>query len=231
MKALGRLYEVFGAVGRPASVSGCPHCVEPGEEACLLSGPVSAIEAGSLARYAAKALTTWGDVPEFRYFLPRLLECAAADAFSYPDPEIVLGKLAVAGWHDWPAAERTAVTAFLHEWWHDTLHRHPSRPLADTVLCAVAATGVDLAPFLDAWAGLESDAAIAHLHDFVTGGLSGQRLTNAFWDRDAPAHAQVLAWLAGGPAARAVEAAFARESREPVLGLLADVHQALPPRS
>ncbi|MEU5867320.1 hypothetical protein ABZ815_39540 [Nonomuraea sp. NPDC047529] len=231
MTALGRLYEVFGAVGRPASVSGCPHCVEPGEEACLLSGPVSAIEAGSLARYAAKALTTWGDVPGFRYFLPRLLECAAADAFSYPDPEIVLGKLAVAGWHDWPAAERTAVTAFLHEWWHDTLHRHPSRPPADTVLCAVAATGVDLAPFLDAWAGLESDAAIAHLHDFVTGGLSGRRLTNAFWDRDAPAHAQVLAWLAGGPVARAVEAAFARESREPVLGLLADVHQALPPHS
>ncbi|MFI7467648.1 hypothetical protein [Nonomuraea sp. NPDC049646] len=219
---------MFGAVARPASVPGCPHCVEPGEQACLLSGPVPAIEAGSLARYAAKALTTWGDVPAFRYFLPRLLECAAADAFSYPDPEIVLGKLAVAGWHGWPDDERAAVTAFLHEWWLGTLRRHPSRPPAGTVLCAVAATGVDLAPFLDAWAGLESEAAIAHLRDFVTDDLAGQRLTNAFWDRDAPAHAQVLAWLGDGPASRAVEAAFARETREPVLGLLADIHGRLP---
>ncbi|MEV3978127.1 hypothetical protein [Nonomuraea sp. NPDC049758] len=95
---------MFGAVARPASVPGCPHCVEPGEQACLLSGPVPAIEAGSLARYAAKALTTWGDVP-----------------------------------------------AFPHEW-----------------------------------------------------------------------------WLGTRPAARAVEAAFAREGREPVLGLLADVHERLP---
>ncbi|MFI6921890.1 hypothetical protein ACIBIZ_18250 [Nonomuraea spiralis] len=225
---------MFGAVARPAAVPGCPHCVEPGAGACLLSGPVAAIEAASLARYAAKALTTWGGVPEFRYFLPRLLECAAADAFSYPDPEIVLGKLAVAGWQGWPAAEREAITGFLYAWWRETLGRHPSRPSAGTVLCALAAAGLDLAPCLDLWAGLEDDAAIEHLRDFVTDGLSGRRLTNAFWDRGAPAYAQVLAWLTEGPAARAVEAAFTRESREHVLGLLADVHteirHALPPR-
>ncbi|MFI9594498.1 hypothetical protein [Nonomuraea sp. NPDC052265] len=31
---------------------------------------------------------------------------------------------------------------------------------AGTVVCAVAATGVDLAPFLDAWGSPESDAGV-----------------------------------------------------------------------
>ncbi|NUT09596.1 MAG: hypothetical protein HOQ38_03890 [Nonomuraea sp.] len=230
MTALRRLYEAFGHVAKPESVPGCPHCVEPGEGACLLAVPLGSIEPAALARYAAKAMTTWGGVAEFRYFLPRLLECAAADAFSYPDPEIVLGKLAAAGWHTWPEEERDAVAGFLGEWWRDTLSRHPARPPAGTVLCAIAATGIDLTPFLAAWERLETDAAVEHLRDFLMDGLSGRRLTNAFWDRRAPAHAQVLAWLAEGAAGRAVEAAFARETREPALDRLTDVHQALPTR-
>lgn len=228
MPALLRLYEAFGHVRKPESVPGCPHCVEPGEGACLLAVPLASIEAASLARYAAKALTTWGGVAEFRYFLPRLLECAAADAFSHPDPEIVVGKLAGAGWTTWAAEERAAVAGFLEEWWRGTLRSHPSRPPMDTVLCALAAAGFDLTACLDEWSRLESDAAIAHLHDFVTDGLSGRRLTNAFWDRRGPAYRQVLAWLTEGAAASAVEAAFARETREPVLALLAGMHPALP---
>ncbi|MBN6054938.1 hypothetical protein JYK22_23580, partial [Nonomuraea sp. RK-328] len=226
-----RMYDVFGHVPRPEHVAGCPHCVEPGEEACLLAGPVRSLAAGALARYAAKALTTWGGVAEFRYFLPRLLECAAADAFVHPDPEIVFGKLASAGWRTWPADERDAIAAFLSEWWHETLRDHPARPSADTVLCALGATGIDLTPCLSAWSRLDTDAAIRHLHDFVLDGVSGERLTNAFWDRRSPAYQQVLAWLTGGPAAAAVEAAFAGQEQEPMLELLAAIEPALRPAS
>lgn len=226
-----RMYDIFAHVPRPGRVDGCPHCVEPGEERCLLAGPVGTIEAAVLARYAAKALNTWGGVAEFRYFLPRLLECAAADAFRHPDPEIVFGKLAAAGWRGWPAEERDAIAGFLGAWWHETLRRHPARPPIDTVLCSLAATGLDLAPFLDDWSRLDGDAAINHLYDFVLTGLSGNRLTNAFWDRHGPAYQQTLTWLTGGPAAAAVEAAFAAQTREPLLELLATIQPALlPPR-
>jgi hypothetical protein len=223
------MYDVFAYVPRPERVDGCPHCVEPGAERCLLAVPVGSIEAAALRRYAAKALTTWGGVAEFRYFLPRLLECAAADDFGHPDPEIVFGKLGSAGWRDWQEEERDAVAGFLGAWWSETLRRYPARPPVDTVVCAVAATGVDPGPFLHAWGRLESEAAIRHLHDFALSGLSGGRLTNAFWDRRGPAYRQVLAWLTGGPAAAAVEAAFAAQTREPVLELLAAVHSAVAP--
>ncbi|MGV9777699.1 hypothetical protein [Streptosporangium sp. NPDC003464] len=224
-----RMYDVFGHVPRPEHADGCPHCVAPGEDRPLLAGPVGSIEAAALARYAAKALNTWGGVAEFRYFLPRLLECAAADDFGYPDPEIVFGKLTSADWRVWPEEERDAVAGFLGEWWHETLRRHPVRPSIDTVVCALAATGMDLAPCLEIWSRLDTDAAINHLHDFVLTGLSGKRLTNAFWDRHSPAYQQTLTWLTGGPAAAAVEAAFAAQTREPLLELLAEIHPALLP--
>ncbi|TMR98327.1 hypothetical protein [Nonomuraea basaltis] len=224
-----RLYDVFRHVPKPERMNGCPHCVEPDEELCLLAGPVGLVRPEALARYAAKALTTWGGVGEFRYFLPRLLECGATDAFGYPDPEIVFGKLAAAGWQTWPIEERDVIEGFLNEWWHETLRHYPVRPPIDTVICALSATGMDLAPCLSVWSRLDTDALINHLYDFVMTGLSGGRLTNAFWNRRSPAYHQVLTWLTGGTAAVAVEAAFAGHSQEPMLERLASVQPALVP--
>ncbi|MGH3376899.1 MAG: hypothetical protein ACRDP6_19395 [Actinoallomurus sp.] len=55
------------------------------------------------------------------------------------------------------------------------------------------------------------------------------RLVDAYWPRDGAANRQVIAWLTGGPAAAAVEAAFRPETREDVLGLLADLEPLLRP--
>jgi hypothetical protein len=67
----------------------------------------------------------------------------------------------------------------------------------------------------------------------VTGEVSwtaSPRLTNTFWERDGASHRQVLTWLTGGAAADADEAAFDRETREPVLELLATPSTRWSPR-
>jgi hypothetical protein len=228
------LYAAFGHVRRPARVPGCPHCVAPEEDRPLLDRPVRSLPPDDLARYAAKAISTWGGAEEFRYFVPRLLECAAADAFVYPDPAIVFGKLAAADWHGWPAGERAAIGEFLTAWWADTLDRYPADPGAGTVLCCLGAARADLTPFLDRWGALPAAEAIQHLHEFVRYGVRwtrGPRLADAFWDRESVAHRQVLTWLTGGAAAVAVEAAFAAETREDVLGLLEETHSVLTTQS
>jgi hypothetical protein len=220
------LYAAFAGVPRPVRVAGCPHCVAPDEDRPLLDRPLRSIEAGALARYAAKALNTWGDVADFRYFVPRLLECAAADAFGYPDPPIVFGKLASAGWRRWAPDERAAIEAFLGDWWAGTLDRFPSTPPAGTVLCCLGLAGVDLDPFLEHWGRLATVAAVRHLHEFVTYEVRWpDRLADAFWDRVAAA--PVIAWLTGGRAAAAVEAAFDAAADEDVLRLLDEIHPAL----
>jgi hypothetical protein len=183
--ALERLYVVFGRFPRPASVAGCPDCVR-GDGRRLLDQPLRLLEPdGVLARYAAAALLTWGGAEDFCYFLPRLLECAVAGAFSYPVPEIVFGKLAIAGWQDWPDERRAAAGSFLAAWWADVLAGDRPGLKIGTVVCCLGAAGADMASFLERWGRLETVTAIGHLHEFVMSEVLWRPapvLLNAFWN-------------------------------------------------
>ncbi|MGI5205910.1 hypothetical protein ACQEU6_30585 [Spirillospora sp. CA-108201] len=229
MREIEELYAAFAHVPHPAAPAGCPCRVGPEEGRALLRHRPRDLGAEELSRYAAKALNTWGGPEELRYFAPRLLELAAADAFAWPDPEIVFGKFARAGWRTW--GQRDALAAFFDAFWTRTLERFPSRPSVDTALCALAAAEADVPRYLDAWGRLASEASIRHLHEFALQGLTWRkgapRLINAFWDASAPPRLQVVGWLTGGPAAGAVESAFARTGDEPVLRLLAEIDSAL----
>ncbi|NEA53380.1 hypothetical protein G3I60_04185 [Streptomyces sp. SID13666] len=227
-----RLYEVFGQVARPERIEVCPHCSDADLGCSLLKEPVSAIAAADLAGYAAKAITTWGGAGDLRYLLPRMLECVVAGAADFPDPEIVLGKLALADWHHWPAEEARAIDDFLHAWWETTLEQYPAPQPVGTVLCSIAAAGIDLDPYLRAWSPLDGDDSIRHLYDFLATDVDWSpdpQLTNAFWNGESVAYRQVLTWIGGGPATRAVEAAFERATSEPVLELLDTIHDWISP--
>ncbi len=224
--AVEGLYAAFGHVRRPSRVAGCPHCVAPDEDRTLLDRPLRSLTHRDLARYAVKALSTWGGAEEFRYFVPRLLELA--DVLDLPP--VLFGKFRDAGWLGWPADERAAVEAFLAAWWADTLDRFPAEPDAAEILCCVGRAGADPWPYLERWGELTGVAAVRHLHAFVLYGVEwtrGPRLADAFWDRGSAAHVRVVEWLTGGRAAAAVEAAFAAETREDVLELLDQIHPAL----
>jgi len=223
--ALERLYVVFGRLPRPPLIEGCEECVER-LHPHLIDRPVRSLDPGELRRYASDVLLTVGSPDDFRYFLPRLLECAAADAFSYPDPEIVFGKLAIAGWRTWPSVERAPVEDFLAAWWAEVLAGDQPRLGIGVVVCSLGATGIDMAPFLDRWGRLETVAAIRRLHEFVMRDVLWRPvplLRDPFWTLGS-AHQQVVSWLTGGAAERAVSAAFDREIREDVLKLLAEIY-------
>jgi hypothetical protein len=225
-EAVEALYAAFADVPRPARVHGCPCCVAPDEDRPLLARPPRALTAGDLARYAAKALSTWGDEDDFRYFAPRLLELSADDAFGYPDPEAVFGKLARAGWERWP--QRAAVAVFLDAFWTRSLAEHPGPLRIRAALCALGCAAGDVSSHLAEWGRLASPAAIRHLHD-----LTGEDLG---WERGrlAPRIAcqgrprrQIGAWLFEGAAARAVGDAFERTEDEAALALLTEIDSAL----
>ncbi|TDC47161.1 hypothetical protein E1281_26660 [Actinomadura sp. KC345] len=231
MSALDDLYDAFADVPHPVALDGCPCCVAPGEGRPLLARPPRVLTAEDLARYAAKAMSTWGGPEEFRYFAPRLMELAAEDAFGWPDVEVVFRKLGQAQWQDWP--QRDAVVAFFHAFWTRTLASHPARPSAATALCALAGAEPDMSHYLDEWGALASEPALRHLHAFVSEELVWRRgrpwLSNAFWDVSSAAYRQVMEWLTGGPAYAAVSAAFGRTEDEPALRLLAAIEEQLRP--
>ena len=135
-------YRTFRRYKLHDKVEGCPCCVSDVAERELRDTPLADMQGETFGRYVHKAMTTWGDVRDFKHFLPRILELLATDSetLAWVDAEIAIGKLAYANWNAWPEEERAAVRTFLHAWWRAQLHRigEPNEESSvDECLCAI----------------------------------------------------------------------------------------------
>ncbi|MEV4478404.1 hypothetical protein [Micromonospora coxensis] len=231
--AINSLYTVFAQVPRPSSVDYCQCCFTPEDERALLTAvPVRQLSAEALRPYAANVMLTVGSVADFRYFLPRLLEIACGEGFSWPDLESVAGRLRFAEWRRWPDEERDAVRTFLAALWANALAGGPDDEDVDTVLCAIGNAEDDLAPYLTEWTSALArptarPAAAAQLRSLLDSGCRSdrnrRRLTNAFWrDRDSQAE-QVITWLSSAGLQLTLLAAFDAADSEEILQTLADI--------
>jgi hypothetical protein len=84
-----RLYQLFSRYKCPRQLEGCPCCTTAEEAQPLVRKPLRTIAAPELEHYASKALTTWGTLDDYKYFLPRILElteCGAAPLFADVSP-------------------------------------------------------------------------------------------------------------------------------------------------
>lgn len=140
--------------GGPVTSSNSLHGV------ALLSLPLPAITGSQIAYYAGKALTTWGNANDYRYFLPRILELATTpDAQTeWVNLEIIIGKLDYARWRRWPEAEQRAIDEFLTAWWSATVHEYRRASNAANVISAIGRI-TDLDPFLRFTRDAQSDLA------------------------------------------------------------------------
>ena len=163
--AIKRLYEVFGSYRFRADMPCCiPHCFDQSEIDALGEKPLRFLELKTLQRFAFKFLTTCGEVQDFKYFLPRLLELTANTRMGFVN-EILLGKLDYANWHTWQDFEQQAVNNFLWAWWHLELELDDSTP--EDCLTALCSTGNDPISYLRAWRDLESTRHEVMLARFV----------------------------------------------------------------
>jgi hypothetical protein len=124
MNALERsveyLYETFSNYPLVPKMNGCPCCVSDTDKEKLHIKPLRDLEEHDLLRYVFKALTTWGNIEDFKHFLPRLFEILANGGFiAYTDT--LLGKLEYGKFGMWPENEKAAVEAFLWQWWKNRI--------------------------------------------------------------------------------------------------------------
>lgn len=201
--ALDALYRQFAAPA-PASIKNCPCCLSSGAAAVLHTKPLRELQQLELVDYAQSVFLTVGAEADFRYFLPRILELSALEpAWS---PQITVGKLKLAGWLEWEAADRACVEAFLKAWWRWRLEQSAdANPDADVrghafdlegVFCAIARTGAALDPFLEDLAAYpQLRAAMAEL--FLWPDWEGREpfLNSAFWDEIPDAAQQFAGFL------------------------------------
>jgi hypothetical protein len=197
--AIEGLYRAFGAVPRPRRIDGCPCCIDRKGIAVLLSKPLRAISPSELASYASSALLTVGDVTDYVYFLPRVLEITATEPGWWPSAEVTGRAIRRVGPRTWPSARRSALDAFLAAVVDEAIPIGQHDRL-DEWLCAVAQMGLDVGPHLERIA--RCPAAVLAYFEANAESLPRGELSNSFWERPCPGHDAVVDWFFSPDVAR-----------------------------
>jgi hypothetical protein len=110
--ATENLYRVFARYPYSSDMAVCPCCTTEEETHSLTSKTLRLLTGDDIGEYAFSAMTTWGDVEDFKHFLPRIFELKAIDAV-WTDTFVVLGKLEYASWRSWRKDEQDVVYEFM----------------------------------------------------------------------------------------------------------------------
>lgn len=144
--AVADLYRAFAHRPR-APIEGCPCCVDPADSAAMARLAREDVPLELASRYAFKAMSTWGDAADFRWYLPRIAELVARGGLEL---DLLTGKLVHGAWTTWPAAERAAVVAFLDACWSRAVAGSADgSPALQELLAARCQLDLDLEPWLD----------------------------------------------------------------------------------
>jgi hypothetical protein len=197
------LYAVFGRYERREHMESCPCCRGPESVRPLYDRPLRQLTSEDLHLYAFCAMTTMGDVDDFRYFLPRILELLKdSDFLASVDREVVLSKLRYGQWESWPEEEQEAVRDYLRSLWKLVLRT----PLLASPyeqgdvgqwLCAVARAERNLSAYLELWRADRSRAAAANLAHFAAEHreeLASSRPPSGYWEDAQQQWLEVAHW-------------------------------------
>jgi hypothetical protein len=227
--AIAGLYDAFAHRAAPAHVAGCPHCIEDADHARLTAHPLRQLTTADVHKYASRAMSTWGTAADFAYFVPRLLELLAREPGAWTDPELLLGKLELAGWRSWSADEIAAIERYAVALWRAVLATYPARIDAGLLLRGLGRLLDDLAPLLAIWDADPGVAALRHLAAFVLANRDALWRTGSLFARGwrAPQLAQVVAWLRRPAIVERLERGFFAHAGQAYAGELSLAHECL----
>lgn len=191
--AIDALYETFARYRLRADIEACPCCTSEAMKQALHGAPLRELGTVKLDHYTFKAMTTWGDVDDFRHFLPRILELLGTSGGFSNDAPDVLSKLTYGNWRSWPAREQHAIEAFIVAWGRVLLsHRRGPVPIAHYAM-ALTLYGQDIERFLLEWRWRAACELVAALH---LADLASEGFTGCYWDEEEPRIERLRRWLA-----------------------------------
>jgi hypothetical protein len=190
--AIEGLYRAFREVPKPRHIDGCPCCIDRKEIGVLLGKSLRLITPRELAPYASSAFLTVGDVADYLYFLPRILEITATDPSWWPTPEVTGRAIRTANPHAWNDAQRTALNDYLQAVVKNAIQPDHYHRL-DAWMCATARMGFNVRPYLDEIAKCRE--AVLDYFEMNAESLPRGKLTNAFWELPCPAHDAIVEWF------------------------------------
>jgi hypothetical protein len=191
--SIEKLYATFARYPLRASMDACPCCVTDEDMGRLCSKELRGLEENDISLYAYKAMTTWGDVEDFKHFLPRIFELASASGFVV-DTAVLLGKLEYGNWSDWPENEQMAIKEILIAWWADLIQHQEY--FDDDVFRGVYKLLGNVKLLLDKWSISFEDNSFRTYVDFVNTQYDALCAgKQSFKELDNDSREAVLSWI------------------------------------
>lgn len=99
----------------------CDCCVTDKAIRQLLSKPLKKLNEDDLRWFMSKAMTTFGNVQDYKHFLPRILELMQYPNSDFIEDFIIYEKLNYSEWETWDVHEIDAIDNYFLALWVDTL--------------------------------------------------------------------------------------------------------------
>lgn len=220
-KAVENLYKVFAKYSLKQKIEGCPCCVGKRDSRVLHLKNLHELSGAELSYFGFKAMTTFGDVEDFKHFLPRLFEIIVENDFDY-DEEILFGKLDYAKWRTWAKVEQDAIEHFFTELLRFALNSETKNAyLIETYFVGIANVVEDITPYLNLWIENLNEPKIRNLAYFII--EDGCGLSNAFLQNRLSQRRQIKDWLLSATTIETLENLFFVENLPNAKGNLAKI--------
>lgn len=107
------VYQIFKEYSLNPNMDACPCCVNEEDKKQVFSKSLQQLTEEDLNKYSWKALSTWGEVKDFKHFLPRILELEIYKNVGF---HCLSGKLEYGNFNTWPEHERKVIEDFFVEY-------------------------------------------------------------------------------------------------------------------
>jgi hypothetical protein len=167
---ISSLYKIFEKYPSNIKMNGSPlygeKLIEWNKE--LLSKPLNELTETDLSRFTGKVITTWGDIDDFKHFLPRIFELTAELKTPY-EVWITFDKLTLAEWTSWDIAEQQVVQEFMLALWENLLNDGSVKAECEfqNYFSALANFYPKFIDLITIWSNLNSKSSIKHLSNLL----------------------------------------------------------------
>ena len=190
--AIEDLYLAFSDLPAPKSIDACPCCFDDKNLDKLVNAIAREVSPEDLTSYASSAFLTAGDIPDYLYFLPRILEISVRDEWWWPDIEITGRALLETNIPTWPDRRQRALLAFFTAAIEHFLSAKNYEQI-DSWICCIARARLDVGPFLRR---IENDyEAMINYGNINAVALTKGKLSNSFWDFSNDDYREIVAWF------------------------------------
>ncbi len=138
----------------------------------IFSKPLKELTQDELSNFVSKTMTTYGELSDFKHFLPRILELISEYKAPY-DLEILFSKLEYGNWKKWKNDEKKIIENYMLELWKQILNDEiiDAEDEFDDYFFSISKYYYDFRTLLNIWEETlkKSESSIKHLANFVIG--------------------------------------------------------------